>query len=146
MVFIIFNKFKVSKALYILKANYYYDETAEEKAQTAVTLQSFMGADRWETRKGLCDTGEHQMNLEEALHKAVDEIISRQATDEPLKGLVEVSVFNTVNDEDCHIVSSTRYVVYLGETYTGFSIEDKAKIIIEYDENEQPIKWTGEEF
>ena len=86
------------------------------------------------------------MNLEEALHKAVDEIISRQVTDEPLKGLVEVSVFNTVNDEDCHIVSSTRYVVYLGETYTGFSIEDKAKITIEYDENEQPIKKTSEEF
>jgi len=39
LVFIIFNKFKVSKALYILKANYYYDEIAEGKAQ-AISQQS----------------------------------------------------------------------------------------------------------
>lgn len=37
--FMIFNKFKVSKALYILKANYYYDETAERRAQ-AISQQS----------------------------------------------------------------------------------------------------------
>jgi hypothetical protein len=39
--FMIFNKFKVSKALYILKANYYYDETAERRAkEEAISQQS----------------------------------------------------------------------------------------------------------
>jgi hypothetical protein len=39
LVFIIFNEFKVSKALYIFKANYYYDETIERRAKEEAISQ-----------------------------------------------------------------------------------------------------------
>lgn len=63
MVFIIFNEFKVSKALYIFKANYYYDETAKRKKQEKASKSSTHLSARtsWGTHK-VCETvGEKRM-------------------------------------------------------------------------------------
>lgn len=63
MVFIIFNEFKVSKALYILKAIYYYDENAKRKEQEKASKSSAHHGARtsWGTRK-VCETvGEKHM-------------------------------------------------------------------------------------
>jgi len=132
----IFNKFKVSKALYIFKANYYYDETAERRAQEkAISQKSIKAREQVGDPFGSSETvGEKHMELSKALHEAVDVIIEQLKKDGYGEGLIEISVFCMETDEDVDPITSDKYVVTVAETTDGsFVLDERKTIHAEYD-------------